>query len=124
MLAIALCFTTLIVSAPLHLLLACCPPAVFCTRQVTIATALAGRGTDILLGGNPKGLVQMLLENRLLERLAGPGACLIVLLAACLCCSAAQSADAVGQMAAGGWRSRIAAALGRCLLRLPPLARR
>lgn len=42
-------------------------------QQVTIATALAGRGTDILLGGNPKGLVQMLLENRLLERLAGPG---------------------------------------------------
>ena len=25
---------------------------------VTIATALAGRGTDILLGGNAKGLVQ------------------------------------------------------------------
>lgn len=40
---------------------------------MTIATALAGRGTDVLLGGNPKGLVQMLLENRLLERLAGPG---------------------------------------------------
>ncbi|PRW59265.1 pre translocase subunit [Chlorella sorokiniana] len=42
--------------------------------SVTIATALAGRGTDILLGGNPKGLTQMLLENRLLERLAGTDA--------------------------------------------------
>ena len=35
-----------------------------------MATALAGRGTDILLGGNSKGLVGMLLENKLLDRLA------------------------------------------------------
>jgi hypothetical protein len=38
--------------------------------QVTVATNLAGRGTDILLGGNPKGLVQQLLENKLLPLLA------------------------------------------------------
>ena len=35
-----------------------------------MATNLAGRGTDILLGGNPKGLVQQLLENKLLPLLA------------------------------------------------------
>lgn len=28
---------------------------------VTIATNMAGRGTDIILGGNPRGLVQGLL---------------------------------------------------------------
>ena len=42
-------------------------------HQVTIATNVAGRGTDILLGGNPKGLVAMLLGARLLPLLA-PGA--------------------------------------------------
>ena len=30
--------------------------------QITIATNMAGRGTDIILGGNPKGLAQMALE--------------------------------------------------------------
>ena len=35
-----------------------------------MATNLAGRGTDILLGGNPKGLVQQLLEHKLLPLLA------------------------------------------------------
>ncbi|KAL4419083.1 hypothetical protein ABPG77_002224 [Micractinium sp. CCAP 211/92] len=39
-------------------------------QSITIATNLAGRGTDILLGGNPKGLVQMLLENKLLGLMA------------------------------------------------------
>ncbi|KAL4434485.1 hypothetical protein ABPG75_000926 [Micractinium tetrahymenae] len=39
-------------------------------QSITIATNLAGRGTDILLGGNPKGLVQMLLENKLLGAMA------------------------------------------------------
>ncbi|GAB4815731.1 hypothetical protein N2152v2_002777 [Parachlorella kessleri] len=40
-------------------------------RTVTIATAMAGRGTDILLGGNAKGHMQMLLENKMLEVMAG-----------------------------------------------------
>ena len=93
-------------------------------RQVTIATALAGRGTDILLGGNPKGLVQMLLENRLLERLAGPGAaldrapCRLLVLQICAkhrCCRANGCWGLVGQGA-------LTAASGRCWLRLPPLA--
>ncbi len=43
---------------------------------VTIATNMAGRGTDILLGGNPEGLAAHLVEERCfdrrdLERLAG-----------------------------------------------------
>lgn len=41
--------------------------------QITIATAMAGRGTDILLGGNAKGLTQMALENKLLPVLAQGG---------------------------------------------------
>src|SRR5262249_21129610 len=32
--------------------------------SVTIATNMAGRGTDILLGGNPDGLVEEVLEKR------------------------------------------------------------
>jgi preprotein translocase subunit SecA len=32
--------------------------------KVTIATNMAGRGTDILLGGNPDGLVEEILEER------------------------------------------------------------
>ena len=52
----------------LHLPLLPLPPLL--RLQVTVATALAGRGTDILLGGNSKGLVGMLLENKLLDRLA------------------------------------------------------
>eukprot|EP00887_Chlorella_sp_A99_P000634 scaffold5.g634.t1 len=39
-------------------------------RTVTIATSLAGRGTDILLGGSPKGLVAQALANCLLPILA------------------------------------------------------
>jgi preprotein translocase subunit SecA len=35
---------------------------------VTISTNMAGRGTDILLGGNPEGLASELLEERLFER--------------------------------------------------------
>ena len=34
---------------------------------VTIATNMAGRGTDILLGGNPDGLVEELLDEQKLE---------------------------------------------------------
>lgn len=32
--------------------------------KVTIATNMAGRGTDILLGGNPDGLVELILEEQ------------------------------------------------------------
>lgn len=39
--------------------------------QITIATSLAGRGTDILLGGNPKGLTLQALGHQLLPLLAG-----------------------------------------------------
>ena len=39
---------------------------------ITVATSMAGRGTDILLGGNPKGLVlstlKFLFEDRLFDR--------------------------------------------------------
>lgn len=56
---------------------ACCNQRPFhCTPigvQITIATAMAGRGTDILLGGNAKGLTQMALENKLLPVLAQGG---------------------------------------------------
>jgi preprotein translocase subunit SecA len=34
---------------------------------VTIATNMAGRGTDIILGGNPKGLAQLALEAAVLQ---------------------------------------------------------
>ena len=34
---------------------------------ITIATNMAGRGTDIILGGNPKGLAQLSLESAVLE---------------------------------------------------------
>lgn len=37
-------------------------------RAVTISTNMAGRGTDILLGGNPDGLASELLEKKLFER--------------------------------------------------------
>ena len=30
---------------------------------ITIATNMAGRGVDVLLGGNPQGLAQMALEQ-------------------------------------------------------------
>jgi preprotein translocase SecA subunit len=35
---------------------------------VTIATNMAGRGTDILLGGNPEGLASRLMEERCFDR--------------------------------------------------------
>src|SRR5207247_10610344 len=38
------------------------------TGAVTIATNMAGRGTDILLGGNPAGLALQLLHRRRWER--------------------------------------------------------
>ncbi|TNF55496.1 preprotein translocase subunit SecA [bacterium] len=34
------------------------------SRSVTIATNMAGRGTDIVLGGNPEGLVKDILKNK------------------------------------------------------------
>lgn len=34
--------------------------------MITIATNMAGRGTDIILGGNPKGLAELALENSIL----------------------------------------------------------
>ena len=39
---------------------------------ITIATNMAGRGTDIILGGNPKGLAQLALENTILPTMV-PG---------------------------------------------------
>lgn len=37
--------------------------------SVTIATNMAGRGTDIILGGNPEGLTRMALKRYILRRL-------------------------------------------------------
>ena len=37
-------------------------------KSVTIATNMAGRGTDILLGGNPNFLTNNLVKNFLLTR--------------------------------------------------------
>jgi len=39
-------------------------------HAVTIATNMAGRGTDIVLGGNPPGLARLYLERLLLPRLS------------------------------------------------------
>lgn len=36
--------------------------------MVTIATRMAGRGTDILLGGNPRGLVENVLYSSIFTR--------------------------------------------------------
>lgn len=41
---------------------------------VTVATNMAGRGTDILLGGAPKWCTLMALENLLLPSLLDAGA--------------------------------------------------
>ena len=38
------------------------------SSAVTISTNMAGRGTDIVLGGNPEALARQLLERRGLER--------------------------------------------------------
>lgn len=38
-------------------------------RSVTIATNMAGRGTDIVLGGNPKGLALWVLQKFFARRL-------------------------------------------------------
>lgn len=55
----------------------CCPPLPPCTLQVvaqaglpaavTIATNMAGRGTDIILGGNPEGLTRMGIKRYILR---------------------------------------------------------
>ena len=37
-------------------------------KAVTISTNMAGRGTDILLGGNAEGLAAQTLEDRLITR--------------------------------------------------------
>jgi preprotein translocase subunit SecA len=39
---------------------------------ITIATNMAGRGTDIILGGNPEGLTQLGLLRLIFGRLLGP----------------------------------------------------
>ena len=39
-------------------------------QQVTIATNMAGRGTDILLGGNPEFLARAEMENEWIQRVA------------------------------------------------------
>jgi preprotein translocase subunit SecA len=39
-------------------------------RSLTISTSMAGRGTDILLGGNSKGLTLQALRNKMLRVLA------------------------------------------------------
>jgi preprotein translocase subunit SecA len=70
--------------------------------QVTIATNLAGRGTDILLGGNPKGLVGQLLEGKLLAELAPGG-----------------RPEAPGQQSPGSNRKRVARRVAARVLRLP-----
>ena len=41
-------------------------------NAITIATNMAGRGTDIVLGGNPTGLARLYLERLLLPKLS-PG---------------------------------------------------
>ncbi len=38
-------------------------------KAVTISTNMAGRGTDILLGGNPEGLAAEMIEKQLFDRL-------------------------------------------------------
>jgi len=58
--------------------------------RVTIATSMAGRGTDILLGGNPKGLAAAALEDLALPFLAlgaPAGGCTAALLCRSACCS-------------------------------------
>lgn len=35
-------------------------------RAITIATNMAGRGTDIILGGNPEGLATLVLQHHIL----------------------------------------------------------
>ncbi len=46
---------------------------------ITIATNMAGRGTDIILGGNPKGLAQLALENTVLPAMVPGGPTLFIL---------------------------------------------
>ena len=43
--------------------------------MITIATNMAGRGTDIILGGNPRGLAELALENSILPILLGSEKC-------------------------------------------------
>ncbi len=43
--------------------------------SITIATNMAGRGTDIILGGNPKGLAHMALQDTILPSMLSGEAC-------------------------------------------------
>jgi preprotein translocase subunit SecA len=40
-----------------------------CLGAVTVATNMAGRGTDILLGGNPKGIAKVVAKQMMLFKL-------------------------------------------------------
>ena len=42
---------------------------------ITIATNMAGRGVDVLMGGNPQGLAQMALEQLVFKRYLSGSAC-------------------------------------------------
>ena len=42
---------------------------------ITIATSMAGRGVDVLMGGNPEGLAQMALEQLVFKQYLSGIAC-------------------------------------------------
>ncbi len=42
---------------------------------ITIATNMAGRGVDVLMGGNPQGLAQMALEQLVFKQYLSGSAC-------------------------------------------------
>lgn len=46
---------------------------------ITVATSMAGRGTDIILGGNPKGLVALELDHLLLPHIVRGEPCFCTL---------------------------------------------
>lgn len=46
---------------------------------VTIATSMAGRGTDILLGGNPRGLTENAIYTTIFSRIINGNQLLMVI---------------------------------------------